>query len=337
MGAIGQERKQGQAVAALTDLAVRARTDPDALAELTALDPQAGKVFADIAQSNDQALKQRVKENTERIVREATAIRGASPTQRKGLIANFLAEATARGAGEEERRALVDLAQMSPEDQEIALMSTLAKSEAGLKVLAPVAGDFAKTLVEAIDENGNRVFIQPKSIGGADVVPDVRPPGPTAKQIADTRKAEVGATEAEGKAVESARKRELALTTRDEISALATDVIANPNLDDAFGAVAGATPTLLQATLDVEADLDRLDSLLTLGNTDKMVGVLSESDIKILQQAGSILGNRRISVPKARAELARIEDVFARNPGAEQALSDDGSFTSSSGVTFKVK
>ena len=50
-------------------------------------------------------------------------------------------------------------------------------------------------------------------------------------------------------------------------------------------------------------------SLLTLENTDKMTGVLSESDIKILERAGSRLGNLRISPASARRELMKIAGI----------------------------
>lgn len=119
------------------------------------------------------------------------------------------------------------------------------------------------------------------------------------------------------KAAESARKAAEAEKTAEDVrlkalSLLGPDFKIRPDVARAFGAFQGALPTVRGSTIDVEADVEQLVSLLTLENTDKMAGVLSETDIKILRDAGTILGNRRISDERAEEELQKIAQVFEK-------------------------
>jgi hypothetical protein len=91
-----------------------------------------------------------------------------------------------------------------------------------------------------------------------------------------------------------------------EIKTLANDLLNDPNLSAVFGPMQGRMPTFREGTADAEAKVNRLQSLLTLDNLNLMKGVLSDSDIKILQQAATVLSNRTISDGAARAELQRI-------------------------------
>lgn len=72
-----------------------------------------------------------------------------------------------------------------------------------------------------------------------------------------------------------------------------------------------ATPASKRAGF--EADARRLANLLTLDNMKLMTGVLSESDIQILESAGSALGNFDLSEKKYMEELERVKDVAMRN------------------------
>ena len=63
---------------------------------------------------------------------------------------------------------------------------------------------------------------------------------------------------------------------------------------------------------DFEAQATRLANLLTLDNLDLMSGVLSETDIKILETAGSNLRNFNQSEDSYKAEVERIIDTMNR-------------------------
>ena len=141
------------------------------------------------------------------------------------------------------------------------------------------------------------------------------------------------------KAEESTRKRSAVESGGQAISDLAGSILKNEDtLEAVYGTISGLIPSSSQETIDAEADIAKLVNLLTLENTDKMTGVLSESDIKILRDAGTVLGNFRISKEKAAGELKDIQGVFNRNPGAEEALAEQPqSFTSSSGIQFTVE
>lgn len=60
---------------------------------------------------------------------------------------------------------------------------------------------------------------------------------------------------------------------------------------------------------DFKAQLDSLKSLLTLGNLDKLSGVLSDTDIKLLQQASTALSTN-MSEAAFKAELEKITNTF---------------------------
>lgn len=100
-----------------------------------------------------------------------------------------------------------------------------------------------------------------------------------------------------------------------EVKALATELLNDPSLSAAFGPIQGAMWTVRGDTANVEAKLDRLQSLLTLDNLGLMKGVLSDSDIKILTRAATMLSNRRITDAAARQELERISGAGAATVG----------------------
>ena len=121
-----------------------------------------------------------------------------------------------------------------------------------------------------------------------------------------------------------------------EISKLATDMMDHAGLNDAVGvgfkkSVIGGIPFVSgdavsgTSRADFEAIATRLGNLLTLDNLDLMTGVLSETDIKILESAGSNLKDFSQSEKQYKGEIQRIYDVMQRtikNNGIteEQAL-----------------
>ena len=99
----------------------------------------------------------------------------------------------------------------------------------------------------------------------------------------------------------------------------------NTAIDNVYGTVRGQTYTVTQESVDAEAKIARMTDLLTTANLGKMKGVLSETDMKILERAGSILKNFRISPSLAREELRRVAAVMRRydaivNPGKKKSV-----------------
>jgi hypothetical protein len=87
-----------------------------------------------------------------------------------------------------------------------------------------------------------------------------------------------------------AKQKEKAMQVADSTKRLVSELLSN--LDGVRAAVGGfdesfLSPTFFDSTRDAEASLDDLRNLLTVDNLGLMSGVLSESDIKILQSVGS--------------------------------------------------
>jgi hypothetical protein len=108
-----------------------------------------------------------------------------------------------------------------------------------------------------------------------------------------------------------------------ELFGLTQTLADMPGLNDAVGV--GFKKTLIggipfvsgeavegSARADFEATAERVANLLTLDNLDLMSGVLSETDIKILETAGSNLRNFGQSEEQYKQEIQRINDVMQR-------------------------
>lgn len=113
-----------------------------------------------------------------------------------------------------------------------------------------------------------------------------------------------------------------AVDTAREAKRLASELLGHKGFGGAFGLADSYMPTLRQSTADAETLRDALTSLLTLENMNKMKGVLSDSDMKLLKQASSTI-NGRMSEPAAKAELQRIVDVMGKVAGDGSAVSND--------------
>jgi hypothetical protein len=126
-------------------------------------------------------------------------------------------------------------------------------------------------------------------------------PGDTPYDAVATRSSQpVNPAEAEDTAREAAR--------------LAGALLNHKGLGGAFGVFDSMMPTVRQDTADAESLRDSLTSLLTLENTGKLKGVLSNTDMQILRQASSSL-NPKMGDAAARAELQRIVQVMGRAGG----------------------
>lgn len=106
-----------------------------------------------------------------------------------------------------------------------------------------------------------------------------------------------------------------AVDTAQEVVRIATALRDSPGFAGAFGVVSSRMPTMRQGTADAEVLLNSLRSLLTLENTGKLKGVLSNADMELLRQASSTL-SAQMSEPAAKAELTRLIQVMGRVAGA---------------------
>lgn len=102
-----------------------------------------------------------------------------------------------------------------------------------------------------------------------------------------------------------------AIDTAQEIQRIATALRDSPGFSGAFGVVSSRMPTLRQGTADAEVLLNSLRSLLTLENTGKLKGVLSNADMELLRQASTTLA-AQMSEPAAKAELNRLITVIGK-------------------------
>ena len=99
-----------------------------------------------------------------------------------------------------------------------------------------------------------------------------------------------------------------------EVQNVARSLLDNiDNVRRVFGAVQGRAPSLRQETVDAEADVDRLVSLLSLDNRQKMKGSgqISDFESRLLGQAATVLSNKLISDERAEQELQKIAGVFS--------------------------
>lgn len=131
------------------------------------------------------------------------------------------------------------------------------------------------------------------------------------KYLAGLKTAKLKVQDAQAKAAEAA-------STKGEIQSLAESLLKKNDdgeyeLADGVSRVYGPVDRFVAsfgAAYSAEADVDRLADLLTLGNMGKMKGVLSDADIKILKNAGSILGKKGLPESRVLEELKKIAGVF---------------------------
>jgi hypothetical protein len=100
-----------------------------------------------------------------------------------------------------------------------------------------------------------------------------------------------------------------------EVARVARSLRDAKGFNRAFGVLDSKLPTLNQDTADAEAMRNTLTSLLTLENMGLMKGVLSDSDMKVLRQASSLLGNEAVGEVAARAELDRLIPIMEKVAG----------------------
>lgn len=105
-----------------------------------------------------------------------------------------------------------------------------------------------------------------------------------------------------------------ALDTAREVQRIAKALRDAPGFAGTFGVISARMPTFRQDTADAEVLLNSLRSLLTLENTGKLKGVLSNADMELLRQASTTLA-AQMGEPSAKAELNRLGAVMAKVTG----------------------
>lgn len=152
----------------------------------------------------------------------------------------------------------------------------------------------------------------------------------TAEDVASDEATIVGAKERakqdiKAQSPEEQRKRQEAIKSSRMNIASAQDIIRqadtflnNPDYIDAVTGISGKLPKIPGSKgFDAEIAFDQFKDTLTLGNLDKMSGVLSESDIKILASAASGL-EYGMSEPALKSRLDQIRSVFASKTEEER-------------------
>lgn len=111
------------------------------------------------------------------------------------------------------------------------------------------------------------------------------------------------------------------------VQSLVVDLFNDTTLNSAIGPIQGRLPAITKNVSDFRNKVTQLKSLLTLENLDLMSGVLSETDIKILESAATNL-NVTTSEDAFRKELKRIYNTATnslntiRRPSATTILDD---------------
>lgn len=102
--------------------------------------------------------------------------------------------------------------------------------------------------------------------------------------------------------------------TAAEVQRLARELKSAPGMRRAFGVFDSKLPTMSQDTANAEAIANSLRAVLTLENMGKMKGVLSDSDMRVLQQASTTLQSS-VSDAAAARELDRLDQMMAKITG----------------------
>ena len=93
---------------------------------------------------------------------------------------------------------------------------------------------------------------------------------------------------------------------------LLTGILDNDELDDVLGSVEGATDFRFQdSEAELISDIEEAANILTADNLSLMSGVLSESDIKILQNLAGGALNRKRSSPRFIKDVTALRDKLA--------------------------
>lgn len=110
-------------------------------------------------------------------------------------------------------------------------------------------------------------------------------------------------------------EQENAKKTASKALSIVSTLQSSPAMNAAVGPVSSRIPTVRGATADFESQFNSLKSLLTLENMGIMKGVLSDSDMKVLQQASTAL-NLGMSQSGFKQELEKVKNVLEGKLGS---------------------
>lgn len=124
--------------------------------------------------------------------------------------------------------------------------------------------------------------------------------------------------EQQRKTQETIAQSRMNIAGMEDVVGQADRLLENQDYIDRLTGIRGAAPAIPGTMgFDAEIAFDRLKNTLTLGNLDKMSGVLSESDIQILQSAAGGL-EAGMSEESFKERLKEIRSVFANKTKAER-------------------
>lgn len=130
--------------------------------------------------------------------------------------------------------------------------------------------------------------------------------------------AKAGGPEAQRQQREAAAKAEQNIATFEGIMTQADELLANEDYISAMAGISGKVPAIPGTDrYDAQVAFNQFKDNLTLGNLDKMSGVLTDRDIQVLASAaGGIEAGMSETALKDR--LKRIRDVFSSKTQAER-------------------
>jgi hypothetical protein len=269
------------------------------LQRMARLDPNAAKFAIGLAQVKDQRELERASKESENASRVFQAFLDVKdPAERNRFLGSTIRDMEANGHDTAKLRELIGL---KPDQQTLRARAGVILA-GDMKMLSDRASE---ALLAGLKVQGQQLEnIQKRQ----QIEIDAR------KENRDTAKAGTDAAAGEKKAdmVRQEAQRAYELT-----GALIGD---SDGLAAAAGSVSSKLPTFSEAGVRFEDNFSELQSLLTLGNLDRMTGVLSESDIKLLREAASGLTLR--SEQRLKEKLPQIRErlrVALGVPAGDQA------------------
>lgn len=254
------------------------------------------------------AEEQRARQAMEEIQRARMAQDAQQHGDMMGLRGRELDEQATR------RREIANRAGVEDMERQAAAMQPKPVKLTKITTKGPDGRPVAKGVTDEELMQGVEEYREPKVIGGgsgADTKRQWLLRG--GKKVYDTYKPGDEPYDAVGERQQNgiAPARDEALDTAREVRRVANALRNHKGMKAAFGTVDSVFPTIYQETADAESLRDTLQALLTLENTGKLKGVLSDRDMQLLRAASTTL-NPRMGDAAAAAELKRLEEVMGR-------------------------
>lgn len=227
------------------------------------------------------------------------------------MIGDFLTQRTPGQALTDQDRGTLETMAVT-DDIPLPASLTAKPSRKVITTIGPRGGPLSKSFTDEELEQGVPEYRAPTSSGSSTAGQQwvIGPDGEQhyrVPQAGDKRHDPVAERSAQptntGEAVDTAR----------EVSRIAGSLRTAKGFGGVFGKYSSMTPQFAasQDTIDARTLLNSLKGLLTIENMGKMKGVLSDADMRILQQASTTLA-AEMSEEAAAAELDRLVEVMGR-------------------------